>query len=102
MNGSVMPFAGIRCRFTAMLMAHCTPNSTTSPAAAKRQNGSSFRDDEHRPRSTMKREERDQHDAEQDAEFLARDGEDEVGMGVGQDALHRALARAPAEPAAAR
>ena len=40
-------------------------------------------------------------DADDDAELLGRDREDEVRMGVGQDALHRALARAAAEPAAA-
>ena len=37
-----------------------------------------------------------------DAEFLGRHREDEVGMAVGQDALDRALARAAAEPAAAQ
>ena len=40
--------------------------------------------------------------AEHDAEFLAGDREDEIGMAVGQDALHRAFARPAAEPAAAR
>ena len=49
----------------------------------------------------MKAEQRDQHEAEHDAEFLGRDREDEVGVAVGQDALHRALARPAAEPAAA-
>ena len=34
------------------------------------------------------------------AEFLAGDGENEIGVGVGQDALERALARPLAEPAA--
>ena len=46
-------------------------------------------------------EQRDQHEAEHDAEFLGRHREHEVGVAVGQDALDRALARAPAEPAAA-
>ena len=40
--------------------------------------------------------------AEQDAELLRRHRHDEVGMAVGQDALHGALARPLAEPAAAR
>ena len=40
-------------------------------------------------------------DADDDAELLRRDGEDEVGMRVGQDALDRALARTAPEPAAA-
>ena len=36
----------------------------------------------------------------QHAEFLARDREDEIGMRVGQDGLHDALARPAAEHAA--
>ena len=40
-------------------------------------------------------------DADDDAELLGGDGEDEVGMRVGQDALHRALPGTAAEPAAA-
>ena len=39
-------------------------------------------------------------EAEHDAEFLAGDREDEVGMAVGDDPLDRALARPDAEPAA--
>ena len=39
-------------------------------------------------------------EADDDAELLRRDGEDEVRMGVGQDALHRALSGAAPEPAA--
>ena len=34
------------------------------------------------------------------AEFLAGDGENEIGMGVGQDSFQDALARPLAEPAA--
>src|SRR5262245_39847873 len=43
MNGSVMPLAGMRCIFTAMLMADCRPNNIAMPAAPKRRNGSSMR-----------------------------------------------------------
>ena len=47
------------------------------------------------------REQRDQNEAEHDAEFLAGDGKDEVGVAFGQDALDGAFARPAAEPAAA-
>src|SRR5664280_1255944 len=43
MNGSVMPLAGMRCRFTATLIADCMPNKMAKPAAAKRVNASSLR-----------------------------------------------------------
>ena len=36
MNGSVIPLAGIRCKFTAMLIADWNPNRMARPAAAKR------------------------------------------------------------------
>src|SRR5436305_7210147 len=44
---------------------------------------------------------RDQNHAGYDAEFLAGDRENEIGMAVGKDALQRAFARSFAEPAAA-
>ena len=50
-----------------------------------------------KPRSTMKAKQRDQDEADDQAELLARDREDEVGMRVGQHHLDRALARAAAE-----
>src|SRR5262245_40221965 len=53
MNGSVMPLAGMRCIFTAMLMADCRPNNIAIPAAAKRRNGSSMRMACMSARSTM-------------------------------------------------
>ena len=46
-------------------------------------------------------EQRDQNEAEHDAEFLGRDREHEIGVALGQDALDGALARTAAEPAAA-
>ena len=49
-----MPLAGIRCRFTAMLIAAWMPNSMTSPAPAKAQNGSSLLPALTSPRTTMK------------------------------------------------
>ena len=48
----------------------------------------------------MKPKNSDQRQAGDHAELLAGDGEDEVGVGVGQDALVDALARAAPEPAA--
>ncbi len=39
-------------------------------------------------------------EADDDAEFLRRDGEDEVRMRVGQNALHGALSGTAPEPAA--
>ena len=47
-------------------------------------------------------EQRDQNEAKHDAEFLGRDGEDEVGVAVGQHALDRALPRPAPKPAAAQ
>ena len=73
-----------------------------SPAAAKRANGSSLRMAWRKRAQHDEGEQRDQHQAQHDAEFLGRDREHEVGMALGQDALDRALARAAPEPAAAQ
>ena len=54
MNGNVMPLAGIRCKFTAMLIADCVANRMVRPAAAKRVNGSSLRMARSSIRITMK------------------------------------------------
>ena len=97
-----MPLAGIRCRLTAMLIALWMPKSINSPAAAKRQNGSSLRVALKRPRNTMKAKIVNEQQAGHDAEFLAGHGEDEIRMSVGQNALDRAFARPFAEPAAGR
>ena len=101
MNGSVMPLAGMRCRFTATLIADCMPNKMAKPAAAKRVNGVFTA---HRARQRADHDEgiqRDQRQAERDAEFLRRHREHEVGVALRQQPLDRALARAAAEPAAA-
>ena len=55
-----------------------------------------------RPRMTTRAKISDQPDADDDAELLGRDREDEVGVGVREDALDDALARPAAEPAAAQ
>ena len=49
----------------------------------------------------MKREHREQHEAEDHAELLARDGEHEVRVRVGQHVLDVALARPAPEQATA-
>ena len=85
-----------------MLIADCRPNRIARPAAAKRANGSSLRMARDSARMHDEGEQRQQREAEDDAEFLGADREDEVGMAVRQDALDRALARAAAEPAAAQ
>ena len=100
MNGKVMPLAGIRCRLTAILIALWMPNSMTRPEPAKRQNGSSLREATARPRMTMNTKTDDDDETGDDAEFLRRHGENEIGMRVGQNALDRALARPLAGPAA--
>src|SRR5581483_10807868 len=47
-------------------------------------------------------EDGNQRDADDDAELFGRHREDEIGMRIGKDALHRPLARTLAEPAAAQ
>ena len=76
-----------------MLIADCAPNSIARPAAAKRANGSSVAAWRGERAQHDEGEQRDQDQAEHDAELLRRDREDEVGMALGQDALDRALAR---------
>ena len=48
----------------------------------------------------MKANTPDDHQADDQAEFLAGDREDEVGVRIGQDVLDPALARAAAQQAA--
>ena len=100
MNGSVMPLAGIARRLTAMLIQLCTPNMIVSPAAAERLNGSQLRLASQSPRMTMKPKNAISAEAGDHAELLAGDGEHEIGVRVGQDALVDALAGPAAEPAA--
>ena len=101
MNGSVMPLAGIRCRLTAMLIAalHAEQHRQAGGREAAEgilvaRGGHQAAHDDEGEDGTMTRQ-------TDDAELLGCDGEDEIGVGVGQDALDRALARALAEPAAA-
>ena len=55
----------------------------------------------HQPAHDQHGEQRDDEEAEQDAELLADHGEDEVGVRIRQHALHDPLARPGAGPAAA-
>ena len=95
-----MPLAGIARRLTAMLIQLCTPNMIVMPAATKRQNGSWLREASKETAQYDEAEEDDQRHAGDHAELLAGDGEDEVGVRVGKDALVDALARPAPEPAA--
>src|SRR5215510_5821536 len=52
-NGNVMPFAGMRCKFTAILMVDCVAKRIVRPAAPKRANGSSLRMERISMRMTM-------------------------------------------------
>ena len=97
MNGSVMPLVGIRCSVEAMLTKACRPKLATSPAAASTTNRSASASSRSSPRSTMKANSADDHQAQDHAELLAGHREHEVGMGVGQHVLHPALAGAAAE-----
>jgi hypothetical protein len=93
MNGKVMPLAGMSWMVEAMLMAACRPNCTARPVAARVMNRLvSFEAPRHRAHGD-EGEQRQDHQADDQAEFLAGDRHDEVGMGVGKLGLHRALAR---------
>ena len=95
-----MPLVGMRCRVDAMLMIACSPNWTKSPVAASTTKRlvscSSARESAQHDEG----EQRDDDQADDEAELLAGHGEDEIGMRVGQRFLDRAFAR-PAAPEAA-
>ena len=101
MNGSVMPLAGIRCRFTAMLIADCMPNRMARPAAAKRVNGSSLRMARASARMTMKANSATSARQSATPNSSAATANTKSVWLSGQQPLHGALARALAEPAAA-
>ena len=101
MNGSVMPLAGIRCRFTAMLIADCSAEQDGEAGGGKAREGVVVAHGARQRADHDEGIERDQHQAERDAEFLRRHREHEVGVALRQQPLDRALARAAAEPAAA-
>ncbi len=72
----------------------------TSPAAASITNRFvSLQQPRMKPRSTTKANSADDEQAGDEAELLAGDGEDEIGMRVGQHLLHRAFARTAAHRA---
>jgi hypothetical protein len=95
-----MPLAGRRRTATPMLIIACTPKMQASPVPASRVKGIAFR---HQPDQRahhdhgIKRQ--DQQDQDQPV-FLGRDGDDEIGMGIGQRPFHLPLAHADAEEAA--
>ena len=84
-----------------MLMTDCKPNTIDEAGDGKAGEIVLLLERRRRPRSTMKAKIAMMTQAEHDAELLAGDREDEVGMAVGQEPLDGALARPDAEPAAA-
>src|SRR6185312_1475923 len=84
MNGSVMPFDGASWTLTIMLISACKPNSMTRPAAA-------------RIASDDREIERGDGEAGDEAELLADDREDVIGVRLGKAELPRAAARSHAE-----
>ncbi len=102
MNGSVMPLVGIRCSVEAMLTNACRPKPATSPVPASTTNRSLLLQQPQQAAQHDEGEDAQDDQADDHAELLAGDGEDEVGMRVGQHVLHAALARpAPEQPAIA-
>ena len=95
MNGSVMPLAGIRCRLTAMLMADCSAEQDGKAGGGKARERLVVAQRARQRAHDDEGEQRDQHQAEHDAEFLRRHREDEIGVALRQHALDGALARAP-------
>ena len=83
-----------------MLISACMPKAQARPVPARRMKGSRSRTQAQERADDDGAVERDDDDAEDEAVFLGRDGDDEVGMRVGQGPLHRALADADAEEAA--
>ena len=100
MNGSVMPLVGIRCSVEAMLTKACRPKLVTRPVAAEHDERVVLGEQAQQAAQHDEGEHAEDDQADDQAEFLAGDGEDEVGMGVRQDVLDAALARAAAEQAA--
>ena len=96
-----MPLGGMRLRFTARLIAHCSPNwmrQRRDRRGARR--GSDCRCAPISARMTMKPMSATRHEAEEDAELARRRREHIVGMRVGDQLLGDRLARAAPEPAA--
>ena len=85
-NGSGTPVTGMMPRHMPMFWKAWKPNQQAMPAAATRPNTSSVcaRDRQRPPDHHA--EQRDQHAGADQAELLARDGEDEVGVLLGHEA----------------
>ncbi len=96
-----MPLGGIRCMVDAMFISACMPNSASNPppASMHEQVGVLERPDEAAQHDEA--EEDDQQQTDEKPELLAGDGEDEVGVRIGQRLLDMSLARSAAEQPAA-
>ena len=95
-NGRVMPLVGIRCRVEAMLIAACSPNWIEQAGRREQDEEAAFLRHPRKPAQHDEREQRDDDEADDHSELFPGDGEDKIGMRVGEDVLHRAFARTAA------
>ena len=77
-------------------MTACRPNWISSPVAASSTNRLPSCDSREKPRNTIKANSATIDEADDEPELLAGDGEDKIGMRVGQHIFDRALAGAAA------
>ena len=97
-NGSGTPVTGMMPRHIPMFWNAWKPNQQAMPAAATRPNTSSVRAAISSARQMTIAEQRDQHAGAEQAELLAGDREDEVGVLLGHEP--RARLRAVEQPLA--
>ena len=91
-----MPLVGIRRNAEAMLIDRLQAELDQEPGRGEQHELVLLLQQPRKPAQHDEGEQRDDQQAGDQAELLAGDGEDEVGMGVGQYVLDRALARAAA------
>ena len=97
-----MPLAGSMLTATPMLMKAWNAVTMARPAPASCEKAVALAGGAQQQTDRQKAEQGRDHGAEDEAEFLAGDGEDEVGMRFGDAVLDRAGARADAGQAAMR
>ena len=84
MNGSGMPLAGIMASTTLMLNSACTTTIAVMPVARNLPNMSSVRSAVRNAAIQEDAEQRDHQQRSPQAQLFGGDGEDEVGMRLGQ------------------
>ena len=88
-----MPLAGSSDTATPILMKACTAVTTARPAPASWEKGSRLAAERSNSRTVSTQNIKRDQAAEQQAELLTRDREDEIGMGVGNAVFDGARAR---------